>query len=140
MNVGLNCERIVLDTVESAYSFIVKLADAVAESKGDIELDLRREAGSDFSRRTDALRLVLINLERLETHVKKGRRILNDLRSLRRLLFEERSTSTPEVVTKVRNPFGDDQIALPFGWRRRRALSSIHDHHPSGGTRIIPIP
>jgi hypothetical protein len=39
----------------------------------------------------DALRLALYNLEKLEFHFHKSVRILNDLRSLRRLLFEERA-------------------------------------------------
>jgi hypothetical protein len=38
----------------------------------------------------DALRIALDNLEKLELHVNRSSRILNDLRSLRRLLFEER--------------------------------------------------
>ena len=140
MNLGLDYERLVLDSIESAYSFVAKLADAVAESKRDIEIDLQREAGSDFSRRVDALRLVLHNLKKLETHLNIGLRVLNDLRSLRRLLFEERNTNTTDVVRKVWNPFNNDEIVLPFGWSRRRALSSIHQHHPNGGAHAFPTP
>jgi hypothetical protein len=36
------------------------------------------------------LRIVAYKLEKLAQHMKQSQRILNDLRSLRRLLFEER--------------------------------------------------
>jgi hypothetical protein len=37
-----------------------------------------------------ALQLVSFNLHKLEKHIRKSRRILNDLRILRRLLHQER--------------------------------------------------
>jgi hypothetical protein len=133
MEGGFNHDLIVFDNIESAYNFLVKLADAVLESKLDIESDLQKQSDSNFPRHMDALRLVLSNLERLETHVKRGRRVLNDLRSLRRLLFEERSASTSDVVRKGWSPFEEDETVLPFGWSRKRALSSRHDADPSNG-------
>jgi len=38
-----------------------------------------------------ALRLVLYKLEKLEQHIRASRRLLNDLRTLRRLLLDERA-------------------------------------------------
>ena len=81
------------DTIESAHAFVALLAKTVKESRLDIEGDVQREAGSTASRRLDALRMALYNLEKLESHMNQSRRILNDLRSLRRLLFEERATA-----------------------------------------------
>jgi len=43
------------------------------------------------------LRLALYNLEKLAIHMNKSRRVLNDLRSLRRLLLEERSAGALTV-------------------------------------------
>jgi hypothetical protein len=43
---------------------------------------------SNVSRRLDALQIVAHKLETLELHLTKSRRILNDLRFLRRLLLE----------------------------------------------------
>ncbi len=87
------------DSIESAHEFVTLLAEAALEARTDIEGDLRRELGSDASRRVDALRIVLLNLEKLELYMNKSRRILNDLRTLRRLLFDERTTQpqTSEV-------------------------------------------
>jgi hypothetical protein len=45
----------------------------------------------------DALRLAVYNLEKLEMHVNRSSRILNDLRTLRRLLFEERKGGSTEL-------------------------------------------
>ena len=80
------------DSIESAHEFVGLLTEAVVEAKRDIEADVQRESGSRFPRRLEALRLALYNVEKLEFHMNKSRLILNDLRSLRRLLFEERTS------------------------------------------------
>jgi hypothetical protein len=79
------------ETLESAHDFVVLLGDTVAEAKRDLACDLRRESAD--SRRLDALRLTAYNLDKLELHLNRSRRILNDLRTLRRLLFEERGSN-----------------------------------------------
>lgn len=76
------------ETLESAHDFVKLLGETVAEAKRDLECDVRRE--SLPSRRLDALRVALYNVSKLETHVSQTSRLLNDLRTLRRLLFEER--------------------------------------------------
>jgi hypothetical protein len=78
------------ETLESAYDFVALLAETVSEAKRELEGDVQRESASDHSRRLDALRVALYSLDKLELHVNRSQRILNDLRSLRRLLFEER--------------------------------------------------
>jgi len=74
------------DTIESAQEFLALLREAVDESKLTTESDIKQEEG----RNLDALRLVLYKLEKLEQHLKVTGRLLNDLRTLRRLLLEER--------------------------------------------------
>jgi division protein CdvB (Snf7/Vps24/ESCRT-III family) len=39
----------------------------------------------------EALGVALLKMNQLSTHMQKSRRILNDLRTLRRLLFQERT-------------------------------------------------
>ena len=80
-------------SLESAHEFVALLAEAVAETQRELEADIEREAKG--SRRLDAQRVVLYNLEKLELHMYRSRRILNDLRTLRRLLFEERRAIVP---------------------------------------------
>jgi hypothetical protein len=78
------------ETLESAYDFVALLGETVAEAKRELEGDVQRESASDHSRRLDVLRVALYSLDKLELHVNRSQRILNDLRTLRRLLFEER--------------------------------------------------
>jgi hypothetical protein len=95
------------DSIESAHEFVALLADAVEDSKREIEADVQREAALNFPRRLEALRLALYSLEKLHSHVSKSRRILNDLRSVRRLLFKERTgalTAPPKAIRTASPP------------------------------------
>ena len=84
------------ETLESAHDFVALLAETAAEAKRELEEDVQRE--STGSRRVDALRLAAYNVDKLELHLNRSRRILNDLRSLRRLLFEERRGNSRNPV------------------------------------------
>jgi hypothetical protein len=79
------------ESLESAHDFVALLGQTIAEAKRELERDVERE--SLGSRRLDALRIALYDLEKMELHVARTSRLLNDLRTLRRLLFEERSMS-----------------------------------------------
>jgi hypothetical protein len=81
------------ETIESAQKFLELLSETVVEAKRDLSADVEREFVRGTSRRLDALRIALYNVEKLELHMKQGNRILNDLRMVRRLLFQERSAS-----------------------------------------------
>lgn len=85
------------DSIESAHEFVALLAETVREAKREVEADIQRESTSDSPRHLEALRTTLYSMEKLELHMNKSRRILNDLRSLRRLLFHER-TATPQSI------------------------------------------
>ncbi len=75
------------ESVESAQEFIALLEDAVKEARRDVETEI---AAAPEDRRRQALQLIDYHLTKLSVHTAKSRRILNDLRSLRRLLFQER--------------------------------------------------
>ncbi len=79
------------DNIESAQEYLTLLSQALEEARQTAEADILGEANAQVLRRRDALRLVLYKLERLERHIKVSRRLLNDLRTLRRLLLEERA-------------------------------------------------
>jgi hypothetical protein len=78
------------DSLESSHQYVALLAQAVEEARQDVESDIAMAMADRADRRRDALQLVLYNLEKLETHMSASRRILNDLRTLRRLLLDER--------------------------------------------------
>ena len=85
------------DTIESAHEFLTLLSVTIADAKREVTDDVKRERSGTACRRLDALRMAVYNLERLEFHLNKSARLLNDLRSLRRLLFQERGAQ-PTVV------------------------------------------
>jgi len=79
------------DSVESAYEFVGLLREALDEAYAQIQddMDAAREKGAE--RRIQALGLVDAKLNQLRNHVLASLIILNDLRTLRRLLLGERS-------------------------------------------------
>jgi len=90
------------DTIESAQDYIDLLLEAIEETRRDVGAEIRLSTGPGGQHRAQALQLVALNLNKLSSHVTKSRRILNDLRSLRRLLLEERKPlSEEEFQSKV---------------------------------------
>ncbi len=98
------------DSVEGAHEYLTLLIEAVLDAKKEVASDLAiKEANVGPVRHTKALRVVLYNLERLERHMKISRRLLNDLRSLRRLILQEReepvilqTRQTPKTTAQLR--------------------------------------
>ena len=89
------------DSIENARDFLTLLAQTVFEAKVEIEADLQQESNANFPRRVEALKLALYTLNKLEFHMQRSSRALNDLRTLRRLLFEERAvTARPQANGK----------------------------------------
>ena len=82
------------DSIEGAQEYLALLAQALTEAKQSTEADLASDIHAKAPRRLEAMRLALYKLEKLEQHMKVSRRLLNDLRTLRRLLFEERAEPT----------------------------------------------
>ncbi|MEO7649687.1 MAG: hypothetical protein ABIZ80_04415 [Bryobacteraceae bacterium] len=85
------------DSIESSHEYVSMLAEAIAEARRDVEQDSALASAEGADRRNQALLLVSYNLAKLEGHMTTSRRILNDLRTLRRLLLAER---TPVGVRK----------------------------------------
>jgi len=79
------------DSVENAQQYVRLLLDAIVEAKREIQADLAPAATARSDRRVEALRLVSFKLDKLEHHLQSSARLLNDLRSLRRLLLDERA-------------------------------------------------
>jgi hypothetical protein len=85
-------------TIESAQDFVKLLTKAIREAKQELEALAEREPASEVSRRLDALRISLYSVSKLEVHMHHSSRILNDLRTLRRLLLAERETTSNTVL------------------------------------------
>jgi hypothetical protein len=79
------------DTLESAYGFVGLLREAVDEAYASIlEETAAAEKLTGTERRIRALQLVDHKLNTLRQHVLASLILLNDLRTLRRLLLGER--------------------------------------------------
>ncbi len=85
------------DSLEGAREYIQLLLEALADAKKDLAADTTRaelsagaRAPANGDRRLQALRLVNYKLDKLDSHLQASSRLLNDLRTLRRLLLEER--------------------------------------------------
>ena len=81
------------ESIESAQEFMELLLATIGETVTDVEQDRQDALTEDEARRVEALDLALYKLKLLDGHVQKSKRILNDLRTLRRLLFSERTMS-----------------------------------------------
>ena len=79
------------DNIESSHEYVSLLAEAIRTALTEVQADIALAGADSADRRREALQLVSFKLGKLEGHVTTSRRILNDLRSLRRLLLEERS-------------------------------------------------
>ena len=98
MTVGYEAET-PFDSIEGSHEYVAFLAEALAEARRDVDTDIQLADREGAQRRTEALTLVSYHLSKLNLHITTSRRILNDLRILRRLLLAERegSARVPEV-------------------------------------------
>ena len=87
------------ETLESAHGFVSLLREAVDEAYGTIIDETAQAQAAGAERRIDALRLVDHKLNSLRTHVLASLILLNDLRSLRRLLLGERERQRKKQAT-----------------------------------------
>ena len=84
------------DNIESSHEYVSLLAKAVEEALAEINADIAFASEAEAGRRKEALQLVHFHLTKLSGHMTSSRRILNDLRMLRRLLLAERGFSAAE--------------------------------------------
>lgn len=86
------CPETPFDCIEGSHEYVAMLAEALDEARRDVEAEIAVADRDGAERRKEALLLVSYNLAKLHLHITTSRRILNDLRSLRRLLLAERAT------------------------------------------------
>ena len=78
------------DNIESSHEYVSMLAEAVEEARREVDEEIALSVSDGAERRKEALQIVAYNLAKLSLHIKTSGRILNDLRTLRRLLLDER--------------------------------------------------
>ena len=75
------------ESIESAQEYLGLLAQVVIEAQQAVQADIQGSVESNSARRLEALRLIGFKLDKLGSHLKTSRLILNDLRMLRRILY-----------------------------------------------------
>ena len=89
------------DSIEGSQEYVSLLAEAIEEARQDVDADVALAQAEGADRRAEALQLVNYNLAKLSLHIKTSRRILNDLRTLRRLLLAERQSEAVPLVKRA---------------------------------------
>ena len=84
------------DSIESAYDFMNILAETILDAMKDLRSDHAVAVKGGQERTAKALELALYKTKTLNCYVAKSRRALNDLRTIRRLILNERMA--PEAV------------------------------------------
>ena len=96
------------ESIEAAQDYLALLAEVVQESQQVV--DSEQGAVEQADRHLDALRLISYNLDKLSRHILRSRRILNDLRMLRRILRQggPANPRSPYISTQM---YTDDEVA-----------------------------
>jgi hypothetical protein len=87
------------DSIESAHEYMTLLANTALDSIVELSHDRDRALREGQQRRAQAIDLAIFKLKILGCHIFKGRRALNDLRILRRLILNERLTVESIIAT-----------------------------------------
>lgn len=94
------------DNVEGAHEYVGLLLEALAQARAEVAEDLERAKGEGASRQVEALQLVAWKLERLDTHLRSSRHLLNDLRRLRKLLLGDEPQAVRPLADEPEEPWG----------------------------------
>lgn len=82
--------RTPFDSIEGALEYVGLLRESAQQANDSVQEDIERARAESAARRIDALQLVTYKLDRLCRHLDASHRLLNDLRTLRRLILAER--------------------------------------------------
>lgn len=87
------------DSIESAQEYMNVLAATALDVMSDLKRDRDQSLRDGEDRRAQAIDLAIFKLKMLGCYVHKSRRVLNDLRILRRLILNERLSVENVIAT-----------------------------------------
>jgi hypothetical protein len=87
-------DRTPFETIESALEYVALLGEVVEASRHEVCQAVAEAVTEGATRRVQALRIVDYKLTQLGQHLSAGRRVLIDLRKLRRVLLGEERSET----------------------------------------------
>ena len=80
-------------SIEGAAEYLGLLVESVNEAREDLEAETTVASAAGADRRQQAIQLATYKLSQLKQHLTTSHRLLNDLRTIRRLLFAERQAA-----------------------------------------------
>jgi hypothetical protein len=89
------------DSIENSHRYIALLVEAIDEAQVDISAEIALAQADDAGRRLQALQIVRYKLSRLHKQMSSSALVLNDLRSLRRLLLDERQPHATRAANSI---------------------------------------
>jgi len=87
------------ESIESAHDYMNILAVTTLEVMSELKRDREQALRDGEQRRAQAIDLAVFKLKMLGCYVYKSRRMLNDLRILRRLILNERLSVESVIAT-----------------------------------------
>jgi len=78
-------------SIEDAHEYVTLLTEVATHTRQSIQDALAAVDPAETGRRVDLLRLIDYKIWQLQSHLTTTLRLLNDLRTLRRLLLNERA-------------------------------------------------
>ena len=87
------------DNIEASHQYVSMLAEAIHEALREVHAEIVLPTIPGAERRMQALQIVAYQLAKLSWHISTIGRILNDLRTLRRLLLAERAPAPRRSVS-----------------------------------------
>jgi hypothetical protein len=79
------------ENIEGALEYIGCLLEACREAQENVEMEIERVGKPELERKKQALQLIKYKLATLDFHIGTSKRLLNDLRKLRRLILKRQS-------------------------------------------------
>jgi hypothetical protein len=102
------------DSIESAHEYVGLLCEALDDAERTIAHEITHPGAFTGHRHLDALRLVDYKLKTLRQHFVASRRLLTDLRTLRRHLLDERSPEQTAGQAAADSTFSESlRVAAP---------------------------
>jgi hypothetical protein len=87
------------DSIESAQEYMNVLASTTLEVMTELKHERETALRDGADRRAQAIELAMFKLRQLGCYTYKSRRMLNDLRILRRLILNERASVASIIAT-----------------------------------------
>jgi len=121
-------------SIEGAAEYLSLLLESVNEARVDLAAETALASAPGMERRQQAIQLATYKLSQLKQHLATSHRLLNDLRTIRRLLFAERQAAPFEgAAASAPGQFVTTAEAPPLSSEERPAA------RPSaGGPRRAP--